>query len=466
MTDKTLLALESLSLEPVPTFTEQAVKKYRYSDVNDLLSDHGLERLAEFIRDFEGEPYRRFDRLDDYYQVANSAIYQRPRRSRGKADNRIAHPYGRMITNFLTGYTLGNPVIISSDNEAALADITAWNRERAIDPHNKDIMIDNCVYGRSYELTYRNRFDEDKVARISPKEAFLIFDQTVEDNVIAGVRLHSEDGPDGTVKIATVYTDAFVYEFERQGRLELRSYYPHPYGEVPLNMCKLNRDSMGAFEPVISQIDGYDSMQSSIVDYMQELSHAKLLVTGPLYKDMSDEEARELARSDVILGDYEMSPDNKQLVKTEAEYITKKYDVNGAEAHLKRLENDIYNGAGIPNLNDEHFSGNNSGVALQYKTYSLQFMFTDIVDEFKKFLRRRYRILQRSWSITGNSKPAVIEFMFTPNLPKGIWDEIEAFCSAGGQLSNGTLLSLLSFVGDTQEEMAKLQKETERSYAG
>lgn len=52
-----------------------------------------------------------------------------------------------------------------------------------------------------------------------------------------------------------------------------------------------------------------------------------------------------------------------------------------------------------------------------------------------------------------------INITFTENLPRAIDQELRWFASLGGQLSQETLLSLLSFVENPQEELEKLKSE-------
>ncbi len=51
----------------------------------------------------------------------------------------------------------------------------------------------------------------------------------------------------------------------------------------------------------------------------------------------------------------------------DAGYIYKQYDVAGTEAYKTRLVNDIYKLSHVPNLDDDRFNAQNSGVSLQYK---------------------------------------------------------------------------------------------------
>lgn len=137
------------------------------------------------------------------------------------------------------------------------------------------------------------------------------------------------------------------------------------------------------------------------------------------------------------------------------------YDVSGVEAHKTRLKNDIFELAGVPNLSDEAFSGTRSGEALKYKLFGLEQRRMDKEKFFAKGLRVRYKLLENlKRSVSEFFGPPVdLSFGFTPNQPKAYLDELRAFNEAGGQLSEETMLSLLSFVDDVPAEIERMQDE-------
>ena len=66
-----------------------------------------------------------------------------------------------------------------------------------------------------------------------------------------------------------------------------------------------------------------------------------------------------------------------------------------------------------------------------------------------------------SFASEGNFDVNEISITFTENLPSMIDKELEWFTSAGGRLSQETMLSNLSFVENAQEEMERIEQENE-----
>lgn len=447
-------------LEKEGIYNDEAVKKYRYESIEKLLENP--QDLLDMVEHYKSHAVPRYDRLKDYMVGKNRSILTRKARKKGKSDVRMPHPFARKIVIFLKGFFIGNPVKVTSTPKSLEKRISEWNIENEIATHNKLMVENNCIFGQSRELLFRDNDGKDRILSIDTDESFFIYDETVQDNIIGGVRFYTREKDEENVMYVSLFSDTDEYLFSGEGEFKQISVNrtdgamsrPHPYGEVPLNGSQMDRFMLGAYELVIPSIDGYDSEQSDIVNYMVDLSMAKLFVTGNFTKGLSDGEMNDVGHSDVMYGMPALGEDNKTLIPADAKYIAKQYDSQGTEANLKRLENDVYNGALIPNLNDEKFSGNNSGEALKYKTFSLQFMRDDMETYFRKTLEKRYRMLKSSWGVKGD-----VRFSFTPKLPQGTWEELKAFSEINGQLSNRTKLSLLSSVDDVDEEMAQIDKE-------
>ena len=55
---------------------------------------------------------------------------------------------------------------------------------------NRMLVLDLSKVGRAYDLVYRSMSDLTKVKRLDPLSTFVIYDNTLEDNLLAGVRYY------------------------------------------------------------------------------------------------------------------------------------------------------------------------------------------------------------------------------------------------------------------------------------
>ena len=118
----------------------------------------------------------------------------------------------------------------------------------------------------------------------------------------------------------------------------------------------------------------------------------------------------------------------------------------------------------VPNLNDQAFAGNQSGVALQYKLLSLQNKTANQVRKFKKSLRQLFRVIFSVGQVV--SKPDLwdqLSIEFYPNLPTDVAGAISEAKNVEGLVSQRTALKLLPFVSDPDEEIKQMNQEKQDS---
>ena len=52
-----------------------------------------------------------------------------------------------------------------------------------------------------------------------------------------------------------------------------------------------------------------------------------------------------------------------------------------------------------------------------------------------------------------------LTFTFTRNVPKSVKDEMDMYLQAGGQISQQSLMSIVSFIDNPQQEMERIENE-------
>lgn len=442
----------------------QLEHRHRFKDAcNDIfeiasLDDLTPEALGDFIR-LHGEVQRpRLDELDDYYEVKNPTIFKRKAREAHLSDVRLAHGYARYISSFIQGYLVGTPIKVKHPDDDINEAVQELNKQTGADKLNSDITLDLSIYGRAYDMVYRNSRDQDRVVRLNPLQTFVIYDDTVEARPIAGVRYKT--GRDGKIQ-AEVFTDhKVIYYVEgAAGLIEDRS-EEHFFQEVPITEYANNRFRQGDFEPVLDLIDAYDAAESDMSNYMTDINDAMLVISGRVSLD--EEKAKRMKDHNLLLLIPPEEPDGNAGQMPTAGYIYKQYDVTGVEAYKDRLQADIHRFTNTPDMSDEKFSGQASGESMKYKLFGLDQVRADKETKMTEGLSRRYRLLfnikSTAQELTGASADD-LEFIFTPNVPRAFYEELKAFIEAGGQLSQETLLTLTALVPDAKEELKKLGEE-------
>mgnify|MGYP001393499891 CR=1 FL=1 len=445
----------------VKRFSDEANIHYRFESAEKLLQDKDV--LSTMIRHHQSHQKPRLQTLLNYYKGDNEAILQENRRREEHlADNRATHNFAKYVSQFIQGYLLGVPLKTAHTDETTNNKIRDININNEADEHNSDLALDQSIFGRAYELLYRSQDDQAKFTLLNPLHTFVVYDETVERKPIAAVRYISKQFTDNTTVF--VYTEREEHRFTMDNGYDLKAVdkKSHFFKGVPVIEYENNKFRQGDFEDVLSLIDLYDSAQSDTANYMKDLNDAMLKIVGNL--DIDVEEAKRMKEKNILMLQTEVDANGGQS-NADADYIYKKYDVQGTEAYKDRIFSNILLFTSIPNLlDDESTRTPQSGEALKMKLFALQQKKTIKERLFKKSLRNRYRLINNILSIAseGGFNVDDITITFSENLPPMLENELKWFTDAGGQLSQETLLSQLSFVENAEDEMQKIKKEEEQ----
>lgn len=433
---------------------------YKYSSAENLLNNE--DDLSEFIRHHQTVQRQRLKELRDYYKGHNRMILEadtgKRRLEPHLADNRATHNFAKYVSQFIQGYMMGVPLKTSYPDKSVDEQIRDINRLNDADEHNSEIVLDQSIYGRAYELVYRNQYDEVRFTTSDVLETFVIYDDTVEEKPIAGVRyIYKEFEGKTTVYL---YTNDVIrrYTLNDDIKLELEEETINYFDGIPIIEYMNNKYRQGDFEDVLTLIDLYDASQSDTANYMQDLNDAMLKIVGNLSIDA--EEAKRMKENNILM--LQTEPDaSGTRQQADADYIYKQYDVAGTEAYKDRIFNNILLFTSIPNLLDDTSKGQQSGESIKMKLFSLSQKRATKERLFKRSLRDRYRLINNMLTIAseGTFDANEISITFTENLPSMVSKELEWFGKAGGQLSNKTLIEQLSFIESADEELELIEEE-------
>lgn len=151
-----------------------------------------------------------------------------------------------------------------------------------------------------------------------------------------------------------------------------------------------------------------------------------------------------------------------------AEWLIKNLNDTYIENIKTRLQKDIHKFSSVPDMSDESFAGNVSGIAIKYKLIGLEQIRSHKERWFKKGLQRRIELIGGMLKLKSVADIDFrdIEITFTANIPANSTEQAQIVKELYGLVSQKRLLSLLPFVTDPAEEMEELQKEQQESMTG
>ena len=341
----------------------------------------------------------RLQRLRTYYDGKHDILQRR--RDDGMPNNRLVHGFPRYISTMASGYLIGNPVNYIPTEEvdaekrgrvgAALDAVLREYQACAIDSVDAELARCASIYGKGVELIFANASARPRSTALNPEDAFVVYDDTVEANPLFGVYFAPVRRPDGRTAgwHVHVFTDARHFAYRTDALPDLGAGMavldePHFFDGVPMIEYWNDESERGDFEGVLSLIEAYDALQSDRVNDKQQFVDALLLLYGCTME--TDEYGRtpgQQLREDKAL----VLPDSD----ARAEWLCKQMNEADTEILRRALKDDIHKMSMVPDLTDENFAGQSSGVAMRYKLLGLE-QLTKIKERwFREGLRTRLR---------------------------------------------------------------------------
>ena len=407
-----------------------------------------IEDIEGYITRFRQERDRMI-KLKDYY-LGKHDILNREDKKDTAPDNRLVNAFPKYITDMHVGYFVGQPILYSANDLKSeeddallekLMEIFKYNDEQE---ENLELAKMCSIMGKAYELMW---VDDDANVRfnyIDPTEMFVIYDMSIEKKILYAVRFYEYDDAGIKTRYVEVYDNKTVRYYEGVGGLKLAKETPHYYGDVPVILYENNKEQQGDFEPAMTLIDSYDLSASNTLNDMEQFTDAYLVLVNMLGTD--DEDVKKLRDDRVLLIDD--NGDAKWLIK----------DVNDAwvENYKNRTQRDIHKFSYTPDMTDENFGSNLSGVSLSYKLLAMEQLRSNKERKFKKGLQRRIELICNFLKITNKELTYTgIDMQFNNTLPTNVLEMAQIVSTLLPVLSKETLIEQLPFVENAKEEMEK-----------
>ena len=393
----------------------------------------------------------KYQKLERYY-VGDHDILHSERTDKTGGDNRIVNNMARYITDTATGCCLGQPVVYSSENEEYLQtiqDIFDYNDEQ---DHNTELGKQCSIKGDCFEMVYLDEDGRIRLGLVFPENLILFYETESEfTSPLAAIRMVRGMDKNGNILLRVefwTWTRVIYLQSFNGGVLEVTGWKEHYWNDVPFCEYVNNRERIGDFEGVLSEIDAYNRVQSNTANYFQYNDDAILKVTR--LGDVDSKDIAQMKRERAVI--LEDGGDVGWILKT--------VDDTALENYKNRLREDIHLGANVPNMTDEAFGGNLSGVAVSYKLWGLEQICAIKERKFKRALQRRIELITHVLNLLGhNYDYRDLDMQFRRNKPQNILEQSQIIGNLSSMLPKETLLQLLPFVDNPKEELEKLEEE-------
>ena len=417
---------------------------------------------------------QRLKKLKKYY-LGEHAILNHERRNKNAPNFKTVANHAKDIADTATGYFMGNAIKYNNTAEGDIESLLVAFDGAEIDQVDTQNALNMSIYGRAYEYIYaKEGLTELDSTSIDPENVFLVYDDSIERKVLFAVyyyeikddskdatKYQADDSKDATKYQAEVFTQNLHYHIvlrdSSTGTTQNEQVEPHNLGQVPIIEYRNNHFAIGDYEQQISLIDAYNSLMGNRVNDKEQAVESILVLYGAQLAD-NLEDARVAMSILAEEGLLELPTDAK------ADFLKNALDENATEILRKSLKEDIYTFSHVPNLTDENFAGNSSGVAMEFKLLGLEMITKTKEANYKRGIRQRIAIFAHYLGMQQIALEAhSIVPQFSRGLPKNLLELSQVINNLEGKVSLRQLISLLPFVEDPDAELEELEEEKEKN---
>lgn len=445
-----------------------------------------LDELVDYHLRKVVPKYRKFQNL--YEGKAKILKKRRVTQSKTKPCNRLANDFCGQIIDTTVGYFLGNPITISYTEKASTAvgrntteaDVgvdleEVKGSDTAVQDELDGVFMDNykddlfmewgkeaMIKSLSHLLVYQDEESKTRIIKLKPEDVIIIYDNSSTKKAQYKIRLYVIDTEDTgkSTMYAEVYSSSKIELFKKAddpitpgvSGFSFVEEKPHIFGRIPIVTLYNNEEEMSDLEKVESLVNDYDRVMSDISDEFEAFRNAYLVI-----KDM------------VMNGDSLQKLKEEGIVEVtdqgDMRFVTKEIQTDAINSHLERLEKNIHKFAQVPDLSDENFAGNLSGVAIRFKLFGLETKCITKERKMDKAIRQLIEVLSVPVRVMTGKEVDLrnLKMEFKRNIPANITEIVDTVVKLDGKVDKETLLALLPFVDNPKEVLEKIKKEAKES---
>lgn len=415
--------------------------------------------VAEWLRIFQTCILPERQKLGAYYMGKNKIEKQGV--VQGRPNYSINVNMAKYITDVATGYFIGKPATYEAEGEntkSALDKLMDINKNCRGEEIDFEVASDMSIYGVGYQLLMVKEGQEPIEQRIvfkrlSPLFTFYVTDNTILRKPLCAIYYYTYLENKQTKNRAYVYDNENLYIFDGFGlALELSEVTPHNMGQIPLLQTINNDKAIGDYFSVVDLLDSLSLSLSNNTDDLQSIANAILAASGGT---LNEEQI-------LLINQYRTA---NLPVGADMKWVVKDLNPAAIKDHVDRLMDFIFQISLVPDLTDDAFAGNLSGVAMEFKMWGIDQLWTAKERKYKTTLYKRIKMLLHllQYQIKNDFEFSKdISITFYKNLPQNMQQDYDIAQNLAGVISLKTLLKNISIVKDVDKEIEQIHEDEQR----
>jgi len=412
------------------------------------------ERLGKILEDFQTHELPKLNKYYNYYS-GKQKITQKVASDTGKPCNIVVVNYCYNIVMNYLGYMTG--IEIGYDNDGRFDEIIDVLKYNDVKAEDSELLRNALIFGRAFEINYIDEDGKQRFRTLDPRECVPVYDDTLSNELIYVVRFYSETPVNESSEQyrVEVYSANSITTYRSTTGFSSFSFMdeqPHFFDQCPVTVFSLNTEEVSIFDKVMSLQDAYNELLSSEVDDFAAFADAYLVLKGI---SADEDDLKSMKEHRVLMMDAD----------ADAQYLTKSIGDTQIQNMLQNVNDQIHKISASPDFNDDKFMAQ-SGIAMRYKLVGFENAASAIESNMKKALQRRLELICSILGLIGGQSEELwreAQITFTRNLPADLTQTVQIVNQLRGIVSQETLLTLLPFVQNVDEEMERVRQEKEES---
>lgn len=378
----------------------------------------------------------------------------------------------KIIADTKAAYLAGIPPTYSAPEDDTKAATIIDLYKLQVKPQLDQELTAMCSrFGMAFEVCYLEQtIQEDgtmtvapKSVALSPVEGFVAYDETLDPDSVFGA-IHYVEVDDNRTEHH--YLD--VYDAHDKVRFALSTEMggswsempgtrrPHGFDRVPITEYRNNPDMIGDFQPIMPLQLALNQVLADRVQDKNKFADALLLFQGVALGDTDEEVDENLGRL----------KDTKTLSiprDATASFLTKTFDEASVQILVDYINGQMHKVSGIPDMTDEQFASNASGVAIKYKLMALNNLAQSFISQFNRGFLRRCKLYSYALFGPDGARCEDMRVTFRFNLPADASYDAQTMqiYVTNGTLSRKTMMENCPYIDDVDEEQRRLDDEAE-----
>lgn len=389
---------------------------------------------------------------EDMY-LSDHDVLKLPKKDAWKPDNRLVFNYAKYIVDTFSGYQIGVPVKIKSDDDKVNQFVADFRKTNDMEDSEFELAKMSSIFGHAFIYVYQ---DEEGITRAtynSPINMFIVHDNSIEERPLFVVRYTFNENENTGVGQVITNDEIIEATFTTGGTVKFGERTQHIYSSIPVVEVIENEERQGIFESVKSLINALNKAGSEKANDVDYFADAYLKVLGV---ELDSEDTMQI-RENRIFNLWK----NGDGPLPDVGFLEKPSSDTTQENLISLLKESIFAISMVANMTEADF-GNSSGTALAFKLQAMDNLARMKDRKLQSAFNRLYKIVFSVPLITvDNTAWSGLSYTFTRNVPRNILEEAQIVGQLSGQVSEETKLSVLSIIDDPQKEIERMEREEE-----